>query len=433
MMMMIEQHRAVFPGVGFGRLFTVLCWLVAFGSGSGARAEDWPEFRGPTGQGLAVDRGLPVSWDVARDATWRTAIPGKGWSSPIVFQGRVYLTTAVPSDDAGSSQQSLRAICLNAKSGETLWDVEVFAKQIAPDEKIHKKNSFASPTPITDGQRLFVHFGADGTAALDLNGNVVWTNREIHYNPQHGGGGSPICSGSLLVFHCDGVEDPFVIALHKETGEVAWKTLRPAAESQRFSFATPLEIELSNTRQLISPASHVVCSYDAQDGHEIWRVHYPNKWSVVPRPVYAHGLVFVCTGYEGPADLLAIRPDGHGDVTQSHVVWRTDENVPHNPSPLVVGNELFLVSDNGVASCRDAESGKLHWRQRLGGNYSASPLYADGKIYFLSEEGICTVIAARQEYEELAKNEFGEATLASFAAADGALFARTESSLYRLD
>jgi outer membrane protein assembly factor BamB len=396
-----------------------------------AGTEDWPEFRGPTGQGLATEVDVPIRWDVAKDATWRQAIPGKGWSSPILCNERLYLTTAVEANDDGN-QQSLRALCLSGATGSLLWDVEVFLRT-APEVTIHTKNSFASPTPLTDGQRLYVHFGTDGTAALDLDGNILWTNREIRYNPRHGAGGSPVFSGPLLVFNCDGVEDPFVVALQRDSGKIAWRTNRPHTESQRFSFATPLEIDVHGKKQLVSPASHMVCSYEPESGREIWRVHYPNKWSVIPRPVFAHGLVYVCTGYEGPAELLAIRPDGEGDVTETHVAWRTNENVPHSPSPLIVDDCVFLVSDNGIASCRDARTGKLHWRQRLGGNYSASPLYAAGRVYFQSEQGTCTVIAARPEFEELARNEFNEPTLASFAVGDGALFVRTETQLYRFD
>jgi outer membrane protein assembly factor BamB len=409
----------------------VLSAALALISLTGVQAADWPEFRGPTGQGLASDTGLPVSLDPAHDFTWRQSIPGKGWSSPIVCGDWVFLTTAVASENDGTGEQSLRALCLSAATGAALWDVEVFARQGGAG--IHMKNSFASPTPITDGQRLYVHFGPDGTAALDLDGHLIWANREIRYDPRHGAGGSPIFAGPLLVFNCDGADDPQVVALRRDTGEVQWRAPRPATESQRFSFATPLEIEVGGHKQVVSPASHVVCGYDPETGSEIWRVWYPNKWSIIPRPVYAHGLVFVCTGYEGPAELLAIRPDGQGDVTETHVTWRTDENVSHSPSPLVVGDELFMISDNGIASCRDARTGRLHWRQRLGGNHSVSPLCADGKIYFASEQGQCTVIEASRVYRELARCDFGEPTLASFAVADGALFVRTESQLYRFD
>ena len=398
-----------------------------------SRAGDWLEFRGPTGQGHADATQLPVSWRADTDPRWRVEVPGKGWSSPIVVAGRVVLTTAVPEQGESPRRQSLRTLCFDAATGDVRWDVEVFDKQLGPDEKIHTKNSYASPTPISDGSHLFVHFGPDGTACLDLDGGIEWSTTDLRYDPQHGAGGSPIFCGDLLVFHGDGAADPFVAALRRDSGAIAWKTPRPEMGSPKWSFCTPLQIEVDGSRQLVSPASHMVCTYDPATGRELWRVRYPNKWSVVPRPVFAHGLVFVCTGYDGPAELLAIRPDGSGDVTDTHVAWRTDDNVPHNPSPLVIGDEIYLVADNGIASCRDVRTGELHWRQRLGGNYSASPLHAAGRIYVVSEQGVCTVFAPGTSYTELAVNDFGESALASFAVADDALFIRTESHLSRVE
>jgi outer membrane protein assembly factor BamB len=324
-------------------------------------------------------------------------------------------------------------MCLDAATGQTLWDVEVFVKEIAPGETLNPKNTYASPTPISDGERVFVHFGPDGTACLDRDGKRIWTNDQLRYNPQHGAGGSPIFAGSRLVFHCDGAEDPFVVALDRNSGSVAWRTPRPPAASPKWSFATPLLIEANGARQLISPAAQMVLSYDPDSGKELWRVRYPNKWSVVPRPVVSHGLVFVCTGFDGPAELLAIRPTGTGDVTDSHVAWRTNEHVPHTPSPLVVGHEIYLLSDSGIASCRDAQTGRLHWRHRVGGNFSASPIHAAGRIYMISERGVCTVIAADREYRELATNDFKEPALASFAIVDRAIFVRTARHLYRIE
>jgi outer membrane protein assembly factor BamB len=412
------------------RLVAGLLFLVAPGI---AGAEDWPQFRGPTGQGLSSATSLPVKWDLQANVRWKVPVPGKGWSSPIVHDGCIFLTTAVPSEEDPPKRQSLRALCLGAATGETFWDVEVFVKQMAPGEKINPKNSFASPTPITDGEHVFVHFGPDGTACLDRHGNRIWANDRLRYNSVHGAGGSPIFSGSQLVFLGDGAEDPFVVALDRESGTVAWRTPRPPMASPRWSFATPLEIEVEGTRQLVCPAAQMVSSYNPVSGEELWRVRYPNKWSIVPRPVFSHGLVFVCTGYDGPAELLAIRPTGSGDVTDSHIAWRTDKHVPQIPSPLVVGSDIFLVSNDGIASCRDVASGTLHWRHRLGGSFSASPVHAEGRIYVQSEQGVCTVIAASREYRQLGSTDLAEPILASCAIADGAIFVRTEASLYRIE
>jgi len=258
-------------------------------------------------------------------------------------------------------------------------------------------------------------------------------NDGLRYNPQHGAGGSPVFAGSLLVFHCDGAEDPFVVALHRDSGAVAWRVPRPPAASPTWSFATPLLIDVNGTPQLVSPAAQMVCSHDPASGNELWRVRYPNKWSIVPRPVYSHGLVFVCTGYDGPAELLAIRPTGSGDVTETHVAWRTDSNVPHTPSLMVVGSEIFLVGDNGIVSCRDVITGALYWRHRVGGNFSASPVCAAGRIYIVSEEGVCTVFAAGREYRELAVTDLREQTLASCAVIDSSIIVRTAGHLYRIE
>ena len=390
-------------------------------------ADDWPEFRGPTGQGLVLKGKLPTSWSQDKNITWKQEIPGKGWSSPVVAGGRVYLTTAVPGD---GGDQSLRALCLDAAKGSILWDKEIFHQDGASSPSIHSKNSHASPTPLVRDGKVFVHFGHQGMACLDLDGNVLWRNTMLRYAPVHGNGGSPILVENMLVFSCDGADQGFVVALNTEEGSVRWKTSRTVEASKKFSFSTPLLIEAGGRRQIISPGSNAVCAYDPADGKEIWRVRY-NGYSVIPRPVYGHGLVFICTGYERPS-LLAIRADGKGDVTDTHVVWKTNKAVPHTPSLLMAGKELYMISDNGVASCLDAQTGAVHWQQRLGGNYSASPLLADNKIYFQSEEGTTVVVQTGKQFKLLAKNTLGERTLATPAATDGALFIRTEEHLYRI-
>lgn len=407
----------------------ILTLIVLVGARVGA--EEWPEFRGPTGQGLSHATGLPVTWNTTENVVWCVPIAGKGWSSPIAAGGRIYLTTAVPVDEDGT-RQSLRAICLDAATGTEVWQREISMPMVAPEGAIHAKNSFASPTPLLHDGRLYVHFGPHGTAALDLDGNLIWSNDTIKYDARHGGGGSPIVSGDLLVFNCDGVESPFIVAISLDNGQERWRTPRPDIEPERFSFSTPLQIEVDGRRQIVSAGSSFVCSYDPATGGEIWRVGYPRKWSIIPRPVFAAGLVYVCTGYEGPAELLAIRPDGKGDVTKSHVEWRTDDRVPHTPSPVVADDKLWMVSDNGIASCRDAKTGDLHWRKRLGGDYSASPLVADGRLYFASEEGLCTVLAANDEFDRLAENDMEEPTLASFAVDGNSLIIRTAEHLYRI-
>ncbi len=389
------------------------------------RAEDWPEFRGPTGQGLVRQGAVPVEWS-PKSAAWKQEIAGNGWSSPVIVGGKIYLTTAVP---AAAQGYSLRALCLDVKEGKTLWDVEVF-KEGRDAPRPHTKNSHASPTPIVAGDRLYVHFGHQGTACLDLKGKVLWQNVQ-RYSPVHGNGGTPVLVDGLLVFGCDGASNPYVIALEADTGKEKWKTPRRGDPDRKFSFCTPLVIEVDGRKQVILPGSDQVTAFEPTTGKEVWTVSY-DGYSVIPRPVYGHGLVFVCTGYNQPS-LLAIRPTGKGDVTKTHVAWSTRKAAPHTPSPLLVGDQLYMVSDNGTASCLDAKTGEVHWSQRLGGNYSASPMHAGGKVYFQSEDGVTTVLKAGTKFEEAGKNRMGERTLASFAVVDGSLFLRTERHLYRFD
>ena len=405
----------------------VLTLALASCLGKPVRADDWPEFRGPTGQGLLLKGKLPTTWSKDKNVVWKREIPGKGWSSPIIVAERVYLTTAVAGDDG---DQSLRAVCLDTAKGEILWDKEVFHQDGKGAPNIHGKNSHASPTPLLRDGKLFVHFGHQGTACLNLDGKILWRNTTLRYAPVHGNGGSPILVDDLLVFNCDGGDKRFVVALNVTDGGVRWKTNRTVAATKNFSFGTPLLIEVDGRKQIVSPASNVVSAYDPADGKEIWKVRY-NGYSLIPRPVYGHGLVFVCTGFDRPI-LLAIRPNGKGDVTDTHVAWKTNKAVALTPSLLLVGDELYMASDAGMASCLDARTGKVYWQERLGGSYSASPLFADGKLYFQSEQGTGVVLQAGKEFKLLAKNALDERSLASPAAADGALFIRTEKHLYRI-
>jgi outer membrane protein assembly factor BamB len=341
------------------------------------------------------------------------------------------LTTAVPKEAGDSAPQSLRAICVDAATGEIVWNVETF--QQPGGVKVHNKNSHASPTPITDGKRLFVHFGTHGTACLALaDGEILWRNQELKYAPLHGNGGSPVLVDNLLIVSCDGLDEQFVVALDKSTGKIRWRTPRDINPAKGFSFGTPLVIRIGDKQQIVSQGSDAVIAYDPQNGREIWKVRYPGGYSVVPRPVFGLNLLFVCTGYDSPT-LLAIRPEGAaGDVTETHIAWSLKKAVPLNPSPLLVGDALYLISDKGIATCLEATTGKERWQQRIGGDFSASPIYADGKIYLESEEGMGIVLRPGPKYEELARNPLGERTLSSFAVGDGALFIRTERLLRRI-
>jgi len=387
-----------------------------------AKEEDWPEFRGPGGQGHSAEHGLPLEWSETKNVVWKTPVAGLGWSTPVVANGRVWITTAVEQKGI-----SLRAIAFDVATGKEVVNVEVF--KIPTDRRdINPKNSWASPSAVIDGDRVYVHFGADGTAALSQAGAIIWKNR-FEYQSQHGAGGSPIVYGDLLIFSCDGSDAAFVIALDKNTGKTKWKTNRGFPSDQ--AYTTPLVIRVGDEDQLISVGAFRVRAYEPLTGKEIWRVRYDEGFSNVPRPVFGHGLVFITTGFQQP-ELLAIRPDGKGDVTKTHVAWSLKRGAPLTPSPIIVGDELYLVNDGGIASCLDARTGNMIWQSRLGGTYSASPIYVDGRLYFPAEQGVTTVVAPGREARRLATNKLDGGLLASMAVAGGSFYLRTDSALYRI-
>ncbi|MEY4687113.1 MAG: hypothetical protein RIR76_1136 [Verrucomicrobiota bacterium] len=403
--------------------------LVLTFAGVSVRAEDWPEFRGPGGQGISRGTDLPLQWSATENVLWRQPVPGLGWSSPVTAGGRIFLTTGVA---VGDGAPSLRALALELATGRILWDTEVFPPAETGRASMHKKNSPASPTPVVHEGRVYVHFGHFGTACLDLEGKVLWRNNRLRYEPEHGNGGSPIIVGDRLVFSADARTDPALVALDRRTGEVAWRSARDLEVRQKFSFATPLLIEVAGRPQIVCPASGAVIAHDPADGRELWRVRYGGGYSLIPRPVFAHGLIFIGTGYNR-ADLLAIRVDGSmGDLTDSHIAWRTTKGAPLTPSTVAVGDELYAVSDMGVATCFNARTGEVYWQEKLEPGYSASPLAAAGRVYFQSEGGVATVVAAGRTFRQLARNELGERTLASLAVAENTVLLRSEKALYRI-
>ncbi len=391
-------------------------------------ANDWPEFRGPTGQGMSTATNVPISWNATNNILWQVSIPGEGWSSPVLANGKIYLTTAL----SDSNNVTLRALCINAHDGNLEWNKEALRPDVSSAKQIHSKNSLASPTPVVRDRRLYVHFGHMGTAALDLSGKILWRQTSLAYSPTHGNGGSPMLLGDQLIFSCDGGPDPLVVSLDANTGDVRWKTPRNTTASRKFSFSTPLAIDVNGATQIISPGSGFVGAYNPKDGAELWRVRYGEGYSVITRPVFAHGLLFLSSSYDRPV-LYALKPAGaKGDATTTHVAWTHAKGVPNAPSPLIVGDELYFVSDGGIATCADARTGNVHWNERLGGGYSASPVYAEGRLYFQSEEGVGTVLKAGKTFEVLSKNEIGERTLASIAVTDNAILLRSKSHLWRI-
>src|SRR5687768_8098840 len=322
---------------------------------AGGLQAQWPEFRGPTGQGHSPEQGLPLDWSESRNVVWKRAVAGRGWSSPVVSGNQVWLTTAVKA----SGGASLRALSFAVDTGAPMVDVEVFRSRRG--DALNQKNSLASPTPIVDGDRVYVHFGQDGTAALTASGDIVW-KAQLRYESQHGSGGSPVLYKDLLVINCDGADDAYVAAIDVATGKIRWRTRRRMPFDQ--AYATPLVVRVGDNDQIVSPGAHRAAAYDPLTGREIWRVDYDDGFSNVPRPVAGNGLVYIATGFQQPT-LLAVRTDGTGDVSRSHVAWKISRGAPLTPSPLLVGDLLYFVSDGGVASAVNAQTGEFIWQHRL--------------------------------------------------------------------
>lgn len=399
-----------------------------------ASGEDWPEFRGPRAQGQSAATGLPTKWGPTENVVWKAAVAGSGWSSPVVVGEKIYLTTAVPTggQEVPDVDRSLRGICLNAADGKVVWDKEVFVQKAADAPKIHKKNSHASPTVVADAGKIYAHFGHQGTACLDgTTGDVVWSTREFAYKPVHGNGGSPVVVDDLLIFNADAAVEPSVLALEKATGKLKWKFARQSDAKSKFSFCTPLLIEVNGVRQLITPGSGVVNALDPLTGKEIWHVNYGMGYSVVPRPIFAHGLIFLSTGYDSPI-AMAIKPDGKGDATATHVAWQITKRAPHNPSMVVVGDLLYMVADNGIMSCIEPKTGKVVWEERTTGPISASLLAGGGNIYLQDEVGLGVVVKPGRMHQIIAKNDLKERSLASYGVVGNDLLIRTQGALYRI-
>ena len=400
------------------------CWLLMgvllTAVSTSLLAADWPQFRGPGGQGHVAETGLPLTWSETENITWKTPIEGLGWSSPVIQGKQVWFTTAT---DEG---KSLRAVCLDRDSGKVVHDVEVFHKD--DPGHIHSKNSHASPTPLLEGDRVYVHFGAHGTACLTNDGRILWRTEQLKYDHRHGPGGSPVIYQDLLLLSCDGTDVQFVVGLDKNTGEIRWRSDRAG----KMAYSTPLLVKVDGQDQLISTGGEAAMGYEPLTGKELWKVRYAEGYSLVPRPVTGHGMVYLCTGYNTPS-VYAVRLGGSGDVTDTHLEWKLTKGAPLNPSPILVGDELYLVSDRGIATCVDAKTGKEIWQERVGGNYSASPLLVDGRIHFLSEDGLTTVIEPGKEFKKLASNQLDGRTLATPAVSDKAFYLRTDKHLYRIE
>ncbi len=412
------------------RFVAALCWCVlAVVLVSAVRAGDvWPQFRGPSLDGHGDADGLPVTWSETAHVAWKTPIHDRGWSSPVIWGDQVWLTTAT------ESGKQMYAVCVDRESGAILYDLKLF--DVDEPREIHKTNSYASPTPAIEEGRVYVHFGSYGTACLDTKtGQTIWARRDLPCNHWRGPGSSPYLVGDRLFIHYDGYDYQYLVALDKHTGDTVWKIDRDIDYQTddgdlKKAYCTPILIDAAGRRQLISPAARATIAYDPVTGDEIWRLRYPTH-SATARPLFGHGMLFINSGFSR-AVMYAVKPDGQGDITDSHVVWSVDKGIGSKPSSLLIDDLLYNVHDRGTAVCLEATTGQVVWEERLGGNMSASPIYADGKIYIPNEEGETTVLKPGRKFEVLAVNRLDDGCMASPAVADHSIYLRTRTHLYRL-
>ncbi len=411
-------------------LFVFHCLIV--------QAGDWPQFRGPDGNGHSDARDLPQSWSESQNVVWKTAIHDRGWSSPVIYGKQIWLTTAT------KDGSKLYALCLDRETGRIIQDLKLF--DVTQPQYAHPFNTYASPTPVIESGRVYLTFGSAGTACLDTNSfKVVWERRDIECNHFRGAGSSPIIFQNLLLMHFDGSDYQFVVALDKQTGKTVWQTKRSidfqdlepggkiaADGDMRKAFATPQIAMINGRPELISLGSKATYSYNPFTGEELWRVEERGQFSASTRPVIGHGMIFYPTGFS-TGQLFAVRIGGKGVITDTHVAWKMKRGVSNKPSVLLLDELIYMIGDAGIASCIAAKTGEVVWQKRIGGEYSASPVYADGKIWLFSEDGKTTVIKPGRTFELLAENQLDEGFLASPAIAGKAFYLRTRTHLYRIE
>jgi outer membrane protein assembly factor BamB len=404
-----------------------LC-LLLLGTVAAFGNDNWPNLHGPTHDGHSDSKGLPLTWSETENVVWKTPIHDSGWSSPVVWGKQVWLTTAT--DDG---KQSF-VVCVDRDSGQILLDRKLFDNENPEDTR--KYNSFASPTAAIEEGRVYVSFGSYGIACLDTQSfDTVWSRRDLPCLHWRGPGSSFIVFENLLITHYDGYDHQYAIALDKQTGKTVWKSDRTfdyGTDNGDFkkAYCTPVVINVNGQLQLISATSKAALALDPHTGKEIWHIRY-DEFSVAARPLYGHGLVFINSGF-GKAKLFAVKPDGTGNQT-ANIVWSAKQSLPSKPSSLLIGDLIFSMDDRGVATCIEALTGDYVWTERVGGEFSSSPVYVDGRIYFFDHTGKTTVIAPERTYTLLAANQLADGFRASPAVAGKAFFLRTEKALYRIE
>lgn len=410
----------------FVTCFLAATFVIGLVANCGHAQDSWLQLRGQNQGHAVVGATLPGTWSASENIVWKTKIEGLGWSSPVIDGDEIWLTNSI------DKERSLRALCLSRKTGEIRIDVEVFnpAKLIAK----HDRNSHATPTPVLDKENVYVHFGSYGTAALKrTTGKVLWKNQKTVINHQWGPGSSPILFQNLLVFNCDGMKLRYVVALDKATGKQVWKTDRSIEITKgdffRKAFSTPSIAKVNNELTLLTGGANQISAFVPADGKEQWSAEYFG-YAGVTTPVSDSGRTFVTSGY-GDQSLMAIQLDDTADHKSGEIIWSTNRNAPIIPTPIVVGTELYMVSDNGILSCLDAATGKVHWKERLQGGFAASITFGDGKLFLPNDKGVTFVVSpSKESCEIIAKNRLDSNIQATPAIVDNEIFIRTKSSLY---
>src|SRR5579884_1151910 len=393
-------------------------------------AHNWPQFRGPNGTGRADHAtNLPVHWSETCNVRWKTRIHDKGWSSPVLWGSQIWLPTAT------ADGREMFVLCVDRNTGAILHDRKLF--DVAEPGFCPPTNSYASPTPAIEAGRVYVHFGSYGTACLDTaTGQVLWQRRDLPCNHWRAPASSPVLYRQLLILQFDGFDRQYIVALDKRTGKTVWQHDRAIDYGTdngdlKKAFATPSIYTIDGKTELLSPAAVATTAYDPDTGEQLWQV-YHGGMNVAAPPQYGNGLVFLCTG-DGGLKLLAVRPEGRGNITKKAIVWKSNRNVPSRSSPLFLDGLLYMVNEGGIASCLDAKTGRPVWQQRLRGTFFASPVVADGRFYFANASCESFVLQPGRQTKILAVNTLEDGCMATPAVAGSALFVRTKTHLYRLE
>ena len=417
-----------------------LCF-VGIGGSVSAEEPSWNQFRGPHGDGSTMAKGLPTTFgEGSSEIVWKTPITGRAWSSPVVWGKQIWVTNAPEIQHTTKENPKLdkpiplSAVCVDLDTGKIIHDLKLF--EFDTPQITHASNSYGSPTPYIEEGRVYIHFGAYGTACLDTKtGRKIWERRDLECDHFRGPGSSPVVYGGLLYLTFDGYDQQYITALDKLTGKTVWKRDRDidfgtTDGDAKKAYSTPLLINSNGRELLVSPFAYATIAYEPKSGEPIWTVRHGGM-NAAGRPLFGNGLLYINSA-DGPNPLVAVRPDGEGDISKN-IVWKTNKAVPRRASQLLLGNLMFMVNDEGVASCLDAATGQEIWTKRLEGKYWASPLYADGLIYSFSQTGLVTVFKAAREFELVAENKLDAGFFASPAVAGKSLLLRTTTHLYRIE